>query len=789
MAFPGGTSLGPGFIGPSSNGLPLLTSTDTMGQFTGLGLGLGQPSGLGLSQGLDQRPVTHLNQETELQKMLTDERMRGEMHKTNYQMIKAEHTKLQDENSRLQRELEQVTADCQVMEERLQEGVNKINRELAIKCAELEEFRAQALTLDKLELIKLKIAEDLEQPFRERFTQLEQDVEHYRTEFNKLRYENSFIKSEYEHEQAEHKRVVEEIKMQYETEIKNLHRDKEAIVAKYSQENSHDSDKVRTLYRDNAQLNLKVKGLLTELDEIRAQREQSGLQSDHVSRLQARQLSEHATNIKALQSEKESLQLHMEQLTKELGLSQDTHRSLTTKTHDLEKQNMELRSRMEETLHRNKMEITDLKMAAMKTGGELEREKDGLVNELEGLKAKHEVLEKSLDAQTNAVADKEREVARKVQSVREEEWERINKLEGEKLELEGRLQEFERLKIDEESQRYADKENGQERIREAEKRCEQAERDLQLIKTKLEHHNTSLKDLEHEQTISTQLREKCTRLKAELQDTHAAEQELLMENDNIKASLEMYQNELVLAKAAMEKESELSNQRLSQHKMTWLDEKTQLERRLDEREGQARQAHKQRDDTTNAHAKRKQKYQKVVNKLQDKMQLLEAKNEQLELEKQALKNQIPKETYTKAVRKLRELQRRHNEFRNVLSSANVSQVPLGGVSFMTPSMTQPLDASSPFKTTQPIRFQIPQIQIHPVSTNKMGHHHDLSVIRSRLEELSDNQRLQMDALLGGVGGGGGGMGSVPLTARSEMDKENEDRALSPEGSGMDVLDL
>lgn len=51
---------------------------------------------------------------------------------------------------------------------------------------------------------------------------------------------------------------------------------------------------------------------------------------------------------------------------------------------------------------------------------------------IEGLKAKHEVLEKSLDAQTNAVADKEREVARKVQSVREEEWERINKLEGEK---------------------------------------------------------------------------------------------------------------------------------------------------------------------------------------------------------------------------------------------------------------------------------------------------------------------------------------------------------------------
>ena len=34
---------------------------------------------------------------------------------------------------------------------------------------------------------------------------------------------------------------------------------------------------------------------------------------------------------------------------------------------------------------------------------------------------------------------------------------------------------------------------------------------------------------------------------------------------------------------------------------------------------------------------KKKKYQKVVNKLQDKLQLVEAKNEQLELEKQALR--------------------------------------------------------------------------------------------------------------------------------------------------------
>jgi len=37
--------------------------------------------------------LPRLMQETELQKMLADEKMRSEQHKTNYQTLKAEHTR------------------------------------------------------------------------------------------------------------------------------------------------------------------------------------------------------------------------------------------------------------------------------------------------------------------------------------------------------------------------------------------------------------------------------------------------------------------------------------------------------------------------------------------------------------------------------------------------------------------------------------------------------------------------------------------------------------------------
>ncbi len=37
--------------------------------------------------------LPRLTEETELQKMLTDEKMRSDQHKTNYQTLKTEHTR------------------------------------------------------------------------------------------------------------------------------------------------------------------------------------------------------------------------------------------------------------------------------------------------------------------------------------------------------------------------------------------------------------------------------------------------------------------------------------------------------------------------------------------------------------------------------------------------------------------------------------------------------------------------------------------------------------------------
>jgi hypothetical protein len=58
---------------------------------------------------------------------------------------------------------------------------------------------------------------------------------------------------------------------------------------------------VRVLQRENAQLHLKVKGLTSELEELRALREKESLELESVNRTQSKRLTEHGSNLKALE--------------------------------------------------------------------------------------------------------------------------------------------------------------------------------------------------------------------------------------------------------------------------------------------------------------------------------------------------------------------------------------------------------------------------------------------------------------------------------------------------------
>ena len=71
-----------------------------------------------------------------------------------------------------------------------------------------------------MEIIKLQIQDDIEKPLRAKVAALTEEGEQYRSEFNKLKYEYSFLKAEYEHEKGEQTRILEEVKMRHEAEVR-----------------------------------------------------------------------------------------------------------------------------------------------------------------------------------------------------------------------------------------------------------------------------------------------------------------------------------------------------------------------------------------------------------------------------------------------------------------------------------------------------------------------------------------------------------------------------------------
>ncbi|MEQ2208758.1 Centrosomal protein of 83 kDa, partial [Xenoophorus captivus] len=122
-----------------------------------------------------------------------------------------------------------------------------------------------------------QVLQEMEAPVRERFNKLEEEAEKYRSEYNKLRYDFTFINTQFEHQREEHARVLEERRIRYEAEGSDTLRD---------------GKRVEALLREKAQLHQRLKGLEAEVAELRAQRENSGQQAESVQRIQIRQLTE-----------------------------------------------------------------------------------------------------------------------------------------------------------------------------------------------------------------------------------------------------------------------------------------------------------------------------------------------------------------------------------------------------------------------------------------------------------------------------------------------------------------
>nr|KAF6494168.1 centrosomal protein 83 [Rousettus aegyptiacus] len=625
--------------------------------------------------------------QTEFQKMLIDERLRCDHHKTNYQTLKAEHTRLQDEYMKSQNELKRLLIEKQSNQEKLQLLLEELRGELVEKTKDLEEMKMQVLTPQKLELLRAQIQQELETPMRERFRDLDEEVEKYRAEYNKLRYEHTFLKSEFEHQKEEFARILGEEKIKYESEIVRLEEDKEELHKQLlSVDPTKDSKRTEQLLREKVHLCQKLKGLEAEVAELRAEKENSGAQVENVQRIQVRQLAE----------------------------MQATLRSLEVK----------------ELKHSNKLEITDIKLEAARAKSELERERNKIQSELDGLQSDNEILKSAVEHHKVLLVEKDRELIRKVQAAKDEGYQKLVALQDEKLELENRLADLEKMKMEYGVWRQSEKDQCEEKLRASQMAEESAKRELQSIRLKLQQQIVNIENAEKERNENSDLKQQIRSLQIQVTSLEQSENELLNSNQILKEMVERLKQECRNLRSQAEKAQLEVEKTLEEKQVQWLEEKHKLHERITDREEKYNQAKEKLQRAAIAQKKRKSLHENKLKRLQEKVEVLEAKREELETENQVLNRQnVPFEDYTRLQKRLKDIQRRHNEFRSLILIPNIPPTSsINPVSFQSSAMVPGMELAFP-----------PHMQ-------EEQHQKELSLLRKRLEELETTQRKQLEEL-------------------------------------------
>ncbi|XP_066489502.1 centrosomal protein of 83 kDa isoform X1 [Tiliqua scincoides] len=674
-------------------------------------------------------PGNLVNSQAEVQKLLIDERMRCEHHKTNYQTLKAEHTRLQNEYTKSQNEIKQLLHEKRTVHDKFQFLLAELREELLDKTKEIEELKMQVITPQKLELLKTQIQHELETPMRERFRKLDDEAEKYRTEYNKLRYEHTFLKSEFEHQKEEHARILEENKLKYESEIARLDKDKEELHSQLLNiDPTRGNKRVDALLREKLQLAQKLKGLEAEVAELRAQRENSGIQAENVQRIQVRQLAEMQATVRSLEAEKQSAKLQLERIEKELQMSNEQNAVLIDKLHKAERERSALTTKVEELKHSHKLEITNIKLEAARAKSEIERERNKIQSEMDGLRSDNEILKTTLERHKVLSVEKDRELVRKVQAAKEEGFQKLAALQEEKLELETKIAELEKNKMEQDAQRQSEKDRYEEKLSTMQLAEESSKREIQNLRIRLQQQAITSEELEKEKNENLNLKQHIHDLQLQVASLSRSENDLMDSNNKLKEVLERLKQECRNARSQAERAQLDSEKIVEDKRIEWLEEKHKLIQRITEAEEKYNQMKEKLHRAAVAQKKRKTLNDNKQKKLLEKIELLEAKREELETENQVLNRQnVPFDEHIRLQKRLKDLQRRHNEFRRLILFPNIPALNPGNL------------LTSTFVPGPEVSF--PHLQ-------EEQHQRELSLLRKRLEELETTQKKQLQELGG-----------------------------------------
>ena len=268
----------------------------------------------------------------------------------NYYRIKEDHTGLREKYSDTRRRFYDEQKIRMEVEQSHDSIVRSWKLQLDQKAQEFMELQQQMAPPRDLDLLRIKIQEEMEAPHQEKVTRLEREVGKYREMFYNVRREHELLRTEYEQFSVDQGKREESLHESH-TIVVNQLRTKisEAQAAK---DDTKHIDEIRRLERQVNECTVRIESLDAENEDLRRAKEAATVSRDQAHLKAGRENMELLASVKTLEARAQNAEAHASSLSVQVDRSgrrvaeqqkriAEIDHALSSTRHEVEKRDIE----------------------------------------------------------------------------------------------------------------------------------------------------------------------------------------------------------------------------------------------------------------------------------------------------------------------------------------------------------------------------------------------------------------------------------------------------------------
>ncbi|XP_075552611.1 centrosomal protein of 83 kDa-like [Dermacentor variabilis] len=616
-----------------------------------------------------------------------DEKHHGsDSHKNSFEKLKAAHVSLQEDYVRLQKDLKNTLQSLHDVRSNHANILHKADRIISEKDSTIRELRVKLSSICEDDLRK-EIEEELRNNFAVYTKQLQINHEKCKVSLHEANVQLTNMRAMLQSAERSHQRGVQELELKHRAEVNRLQVEIQHLKAEQNPSDQEDVlMQLLNTQKDNADLQGRLKSVSLELKELR--NEKHGLTLEHRAALQkhAEELALAEESNKIIETKLKGALSQREALEETLGRYRQDINQLSQQLVSAEEEKLSLRNKISLLEHRHKAEILQLKTDAVHQKADLEAKYEKALLDLASAKADAELAIKGTTDQKQLLAEKEKELEKKHRAARAKDWDRTRRLESEKILLEAKLKELVTAKAAV-VERLAESEKQIKRLKQTQdSQRQEFEEELLALRAKLKAMSAARDDTNKVAAENQVLQQRLALAEEELGKRHAALKDSQEQKELFSRKIECLQQELQAAHVNTIKLSEQSDKTGMQMKLAWEQEKYDFVKRIEELEGELRQAHKEFNWKLRALKQRNKEYRKAMHSYRSKIKSLKSANHDMHSEAIHLKQNVPLDIQKELQDELKKLRRKQLEFRSLLELPSAPQGTAG-------SLCRPYDQS------------------------------------------------------------------------------------------------